>query len=241
VSSGIPGTYKNVEVDRFAGTIGVLTAERGTYAAFWNDLHSTHINMGWHDERPTFLNIQMGVDICGNLNKIIRNLRGGWLWIMGDDHLFQPDLLPTLLAHDADVVVPHCLRRNPPWQPVVNSHEDDDGWQVSAELPQEGLTEIWSAGSAGMLIRRHVLEAIGDPWFTPAADAVGLNEDINFCRKVRAAGFQIWCDPAAPLGHISTYTVYPRWDEELARWEVDSVYDQQTVYGMRRPGVKVLA
>jgi GT2 family glycosyltransferase len=116
--------------------------------------------------------------------------------------------------------------------PVVNSHEDDDGWQVAADLPEQGLTEIWSAGSAGMLIRRRVFDAIDDPWFTPAPDAVGLNEDINFCRKVRAAGFQIWCDPAALLGHIANYTVYPKYAD--GRWELEHVFDQHTRIPIRR-------
>jgi hypothetical protein len=233
--SGVPGTYRNgwapEKREEGYGTIGVLTAERGTYAAFWNDVQRAHMRMLVEHPRNT-MDIRMGVDICGALNSMIRNLRGDWLWIMGDDHAFDPELLPRLLAHEVDVVVPHCLRRNPPWQPVVNSHEDEDGWQVAAELPEEGLTPIWSAGSAGMLIRRRVFEAIGDPWFTPAPDAVGLNEDINFCRKVREAGFTLWCDPAALLGHISNYTVWPRFDD--GRWHLEHVFDQQTRVPIRR-------
>lgn len=233
----VPGMRKNgarvwtpERLEEGYGTIGVLTAERGTYSAFWNDVQRAHMRMLIEHPR-NHMDIRMGVDICGSLNNMIRGLHGDWLWIMGDDHAFDPELLPQLLAHDVDVVVPHCLRRNPPWAPVVNSHEED-GWQVSAELPEEGLTEIWSAGSAGMLVKRHVFDAIGDPWFTPAADATGLNEDINFCRKVREAGFRIWCDPAALLGHISHYTVYPRFED--GRWQLEHVFDQHTRIPIRR-------
>lgn len=238
MSTGIPGTKKNAvwtpaRLEGY-GTIGVLTAERGTYSAFWNAVQRAHLYMLATDDPRTQMDIRMGVDVCGQLNNMIRGLNGDWLWIMGDDHMFEPDLLPRLLAHNVDVVVPHCLRRNPPWTPVVNSHEDDDGWQVSADLPAEGLTEIWSAGSAGMLVRRRVFDAVEDPWFTPAQDAIGLNEDIHFCRKVRDAGFKIWCDPAALLGHISHYTVYPRYDAELGGWHVDHVFDQHTRLPIRR-------
>lgn len=214
------------------GTILVLTSERGTYTSFWNDVNSAHLMMLADDHR-NYLSIRMSVDICGSLNTAVRELRGDWLWIMGDDHAFTPELLPRLLAHDVDVVVPHVLRRNPPWHQVVNSHQDEDGWHVAADLPEEGLTEVWSAGDAGMLIRRHVFDAIPDPWFTPAPGSIGLDYDMNFCRKVRDAGFRIWCDPAALLGHIANYTVYPRYDEE-AGWQVEHVFDQNTRIPIRR-------
>ena len=233
--SAVPGTYKPKawtpeRLQQGYGTIGVLTQERGTYASFWNDIQRTHLTM-LIDHPRNNMDIRQGVDVCGQLNLMIRHLQGDWLWIMGDDHAFEPDLLPRLLAHDVDVVVPHCLRRNPPWAPVVNSHEED-GWQVSAELPEDDLTEIWSAGSAGMLIRKHVFDAIEDPWFTPAPDAIGLNEDINFCRKVREAGFKIWCDPGALLGHISHYTVWPQYRD--GKWELETVFDQTARIPVKR-------
>ena len=76
-----------------------------------------------------------------------------------------------------------------------------------------------------MLIKRRVLEAIDDPWFEPSQDAVGLNEDLNLCRKIREAGFTLWCDPTALLGHISHYTVYPHWQD--GAWHVGHIYDQK--------------
>lgn len=236
--SSVPGTYKNDRkvwtpdrLEHGYGTIGVLTQERGTYALFQNAMERQYLTM-LIDHPRNNKDTRMGVDVCGQLNEMVRAMEGDWLWIMGDDHYWEPDLLPRLLAHDVDVVVPHCLRRNPPWNPVVNSHQDEDGWHVSAELPEEGLTPVWSAGSAGMLVKRRVFDAIDDPWFTPAPDATGLNEDLNFCRKVREAGFQIWCDPAALLGHISHYVVYPEYRD--GQWELATVYDQKTRIPIRR-------
>lgn len=239
----VPGTYKNGHKTtpggiilpdaeqptiQGYGTMGMVTQERGTYAQAFNAFQRQHMEMLYRTNGKTLTDIRMGVDVCGQWNSIVRRFLpdgGDWLWLMGDDHDWHPSLLPQLLAHNVDVVVPHVLRRNPPWQGVVNSHQDEDGWHVAAVLPEEGLTKIWSAGSAGMLIRRRVLEAIEDPWFTPAQDAVGLNEDLELCRKMREAGFDIYCDPAAPLGHISHYTVYPHW--ENGAWHVGHIYDQK--------------
>ena len=237
--SAVPGTYKNQRpkwspdtLRGTFGTIGVLTNERGTYALFWNDLINTLLLMMGHNHKNTW-NMQMGADICGQLNTMIRGLQDDeWLWIMGDDHTWDWDLLPRLLEHDVDVIVPHCLRRNPPWMPVVNEGETDDGWQIGAQLPEEGLTEIWSAGSAGMLIKREVLDAIGDPWFIPAQNAVGLNQDIYFCQRAREAGFKIYCDPSALLGHVSNYTICP--SHEAGSWNMDAIFDKHTRIPIRR-------
>ena len=234
--SGVPGTYKNYgktttsgillpatdPLKTEAGTVGVIAGERGSYTAFMVHLMATLSNA----PQGSGCIVAMGVDPAGNSNQLCRRTTGDWLWIMGDDHSFGPDLLPRLLSHNVDVVVPHCLKRNPPWAPVVYSHQDEDGWYVSADLPAEGLTQIHAAGSAGMLIRRYVLDAIDDPWFTPTKGSVGLNEDLGFCEKVREAGFKIYCDPGAVLGHISHYTVWPHYRD--GQWQIVHEFDQET-------------
>lgn len=180
-----------------------------------------------------------GVDVSGNCNEIIRkatsNPKFEWVWILGDDHTFEQGTLLRLLEDlilnpDIDVLVPHVLKRTPPWPPVVYSHQDRDGYYVAADLPDKGLTRIHAAGSAGMLVRRHVLEALEDPWFRPAPDAAGLNEDLYFCQKVRDAGFEIWCDPAIPLGHIAVHSVRPSF--EHGEWNVAFVFDEANVFSV---------
>ena len=180
-----------------------------------------------------------GVDVSGNCNQLCRKTLAGdyaWLWVMGDDHDFPSDIVGRLLAHDVDVVVPHCLKRQPPWMPVVFSHQNEDGHYVAADLPESGLTEIHAAGSAGMLIRREVLEAVGDPWFTPSPNSEGLNEDLHFCQKVRDVGFGIYCDPQISLGHIALHTVSPRWDGD--RWHPEIVHDGGVGMLYRRPDIR---
>jgi hypothetical protein len=228
----VPGTYQNGHAPRGV-MVGVTSGELARFSSFTTSL------IGVMGTLPPGSGMvwAKGVDVSGNCNQLCRKtLAGnyGWLWVMGDDHDFPPDTVLRLLEHDVDVIVPHCLKRYPPWTPVVFSHQNDDDAYVVADLPESGLVEIHAAGSAGMLIRREVLEAIGDPWFTPSPDAAGLNEDLHFCQKAREAGFRIWCDPEIPLGHIALHTVAPKW--EGGQWHPEIVHDG---VGMlyRRPAV----
>jgi hypothetical protein len=187
-----------------SGTIGVISGELARFSDFSIAL--------LHLQKPvgTRLVWAKGADVTGNCNTLVRGMVGDWLWILGDDHVFDPGLLVRLLAHDVDVVVPLCMKRTAPYDPVVYSGETEDGHHVVADLPESGLVPIHAAGNAGMLIRRHVIEALEEPVFESNR---GQNEDLTFCRKAREAGFGIFCDVDAPLGHVGIVEVWPQRDE----------------------------
>lgn len=209
----VPGTYTNGNGDAPSGggTIGVMSGEL-VHADFALALMHHHTPPG------TKLVWTKGVDIVGNMNTMVRAQTGDWLWVLGTDHVMDFDLLPRLIAHDVDVVVPLCLKRSPPYDPVVYSHQNELGEYVGyTDLPSSGLVEVHAAGSAGMLIRRRVLDALDDPVFESHG---GLNEDLSFCAKARDAGFRIWCDVDARLGHIGSVDVWPKLDRD-GGWEIE--------------------
>jgi hypothetical protein len=216
------------------GLIGVVAGDLSRYSEFNISLCAAIAASPLGSE----LVYTRGVDVSGNCNEIIRKVlsleKADWVWILGDDHTFEQGLLLRMLegvySEDLDLLVPHVLKRTPPWPPVVYSHQDEHGWYVAANLPREGLTRIHAAGSAGMLIRRRVLEALEDPWFRPAPDAAGLNEDLYFCQQVREAGFELWCDPALPMGHIAVHSVRPTYGE--GGWHVAFVFDEDNVFAV---------
>jgi len=151
-----------------------------------------------------------GLSVCRNLNTIIRDMQGDWVWFQADDHVFAPGLLGQLLEHDLDVVVPLVVRRQPPFSLVIFKDQNAEGeYRPFAydEIPEEPF-EVYAAGTGGMLVRRHVLDAIGDPWFTTRGDDI-QNEDLEFCRRVRDAGYAIHCDPHAEMGHMGSFAVWP--------------------------------
>lgn len=155
--------------------------------------------------------------VVQNLN---RSLVGefDWAWLLAPDHVFQSDILTRLLAQMSDIIVPLCVKRSPPHQLVIGSEttvtDETSGREYPGYLPlglddlDDRVFSVEIAGSAGMLIRRGVFDAIGAPYFE-STDGLYLNEDVEFCRRVRAAGYEINVDPAARLAHIVPVPVWP--------------------------------
>jgi hypothetical protein len=197
------------------GTVAVPMSEIGRYAMFTVSLAGTRQPEG------TALSIMASASVTENLNAVVRHLndQSEWVWIVGDDHVWENDALIRLLEAtdrtDADIMVPLVVKRNPPWHLVI-FHEDGEredglprwrpfGWE---EVPESGVFEIDAAGSAGMLIKRQVFEAIGDPWFHSSGGVV-LNEDVMFCRDARAYGFGIFACADVTMGHLGIFNVRP--------------------------------
>lgn len=170
------------------------------------------------------------MDVTSTLNDAIRNLHGEWIWLQADDHHFPTDTLMRLLDRDVDVIVPLMNRKSPPFDLVIYKGEEmivgPDGREYPAytkytmdEIPGEGIFPVYAAGSGSMLIRKHVLDAIGDPWFHNPLGTV-INDDLEFCRKVREAGFSIHADADVSVGHLSNFTSYYIYERNAGKWGI---------------------
>ena len=192
------------------GTICVASGELARYPAFADSLVQLL--------RPKGTTIQWncGLNVAANFNKGMRDRVGEWVWIMGDDHEFEPTTLLRLLDRDLDIVVPLVVRRQPPFIPVLFKEPEADTphgqfpphwWHT---LPPHGLFEVFTAGSAGMLIRRSVIEKLDDPWFeTGHMGRDCTNEDTYFCKKAQAAGFRIFADLDVQMMHWTPMALVP--------------------------------
>jgi len=196
------------------GLVGIIANDFARVSIFTACAFKLEVPDGWKKE------MLIGGDWCGARNDLCeQTLRDGHshLWFMDDDHAFPPQMVHKLLVHDKPIVSPICLTRVHPFKPVqyTERNEDNDLQYLPIPLSKantDGLVEIQAGGCAGMLIRRDVLEAIEPPWFEYA----DRSEDIIFCEKAKAAGFDLYADLSLRLGHVTTAVVWPAVDGD--RW-----------------------
>lgn len=191
------------------GLVGIIANDSARYSLFASSVTRLQLPDGFQ------LEWLIGGDWCGarnSLGEIALNEGFDYLWFMDDDHAFSPDILMKLVRHDVDIVMPVCLTRVTPFAPVEFTEYLGDGKYLPLYLPDQpesGLVEVVAGGTAGMLIKREVFEAIPNtkekPWFEYGT----VSEDIIFCEKAKKAGFKLYCDLETRLGHITTAVVWP--------------------------------
>ena len=189
------------------GSVLVAAGTQPRYYEFQMSLEGLHVPAG------TKLHIERSCDIVQNFNQGVKTMIGEWAWFLGDDHAFRPDLLLHFLKYDVDVVVPITPCKIAPWMPCVMHgpaegeaiwHEDMPLYSWD-ELSGKGLLKFPKGdfiGQAGMLVKRHVLDKIGYPWFKAGQlDKGRLQEDMTFCRELQEHGFTVWVDQDVIFDH----------------------------------------
>lgn len=128
---------------------------------------------------------------------------------LDDDNTFHPSLVARLEAHDLDVVSGLCLQRKPPFLPFPRIADEP----IPLQGPPRLLT-VHDTGGSSLMVKRRVFEALDPPWFVHGEDEQGnhVTDDVFFCRRARAAGFEVHVDTAVWLGHMNVMTVSPDYD-----------------------------
>ena len=155
--------------------------------------------------------------LCVKLNEGIQaalDAGSSHILFMADDHMFKPDLVEKLLAHNKDIVGPLVTGRSAPYILCVFRSTPETGETgiiqraPSKEAATKGLQKVWSG--AVMLVKRRVFEKLSRPWFTLNQwDAEITQEDLNLHYKMEQAGFEAYTDFDTRIGHISTVGVWP--------------------------------
>lgn len=131
-----------------------------------------------------------------------------WMWITGDDHVWDEKLLGTMLNRakefKCDILAPLVCRKTPPFDSVMFLQDRPLDFQ---DLPlTNDPVPVFRVGTAGMLIQRRVFEAMAKNREVPPFKGSGLTpsqvgEDIHFCDLAQQLGFRIWVDPTLHMGH----------------------------------------
>lgn len=188
--------------------VGVISGELTRYADFMQSLVQIMVppnsTILWH---------------CGALIREVMNMTFQtfvklkhleYIWVIGDDHTFPPNIVLDLATLDKDAVIPLVLNRQPPCHPCI-VNENDKTMRRLSDIPFEPfkLEDYETCGDAGMLLSRRVVEAIGYPWYENLISGTWMSEDRYFANKIRKAGFEIWCHPNVSMGHITPVNVLP--------------------------------
>lgn len=139
-------------------------------------------------------------------------LKGGatHLAFADDDMLISPpDIIGRLLEKDKDIIAPLFFRSSGNHDPLVFNLNGDGEPHPIEDYPKNSLFQVTGGvGTGVMLIKREVLEAIGDPWFYYPENST-RSMDLHFCMRAIAKGFSVWCDtslivrqmgPRQPIG-----------------------------------------
>lgn len=188
------------------GTIVVAAASTPRFYEFQMSLD----NVGAPTD--TKLSIIRSCDIAQNFNDGVKKMVGDWVWFMGDDHAFSPDILMKLLKHNVDIVVPITPCKSIPFMPCM-MHGPQNGEMYHEDMPLyhwdelsgDGLFALPKGdfiGQAGMLVKKHVLDKLGYPWFKCGQlDPGRLQEDLWFCHEVQELGYTVYVDQEIVLDH----------------------------------------
>lgn len=120
-----------------------------------------------------------------------------YIWFLDDDTVPPFDagrhLLYLLEQHPNAMVAAgvYCTRSTPP-EPTIYREEGagcDWDWKVGETFQR------WGAGTGCMMINLEIFNHIEEPWFLTTQTAEHREtDDLYFCKKVAAAGFELWID-----------------------------------------------
>ena len=149
------------------------------------------------------------------------NVEYDWLLWIDSDAVFSWADITTLMGHDKSIVSGWCstpgMKMSNVCEKMSEEHRKKEGkWELIGVSGMEKRQALFKAEFAGlhfMLVKKGVFEKLDYPWFSPdpRLEYNGVTtydpEDVSFCQKAKAAGFDIWVDPKVRLGHEKTYVV----------------------------------
>lgn len=130
------------------------------------------------------------------------------IFFIDKDVLPPVDAIERLMAHDKDIIVG-----------VTPIYRDEPVWSVMEYDPNETVDNVFKAvkydelpselfrahhfGGTTCLMKRHVFEEMGFPWYQDvfAPGKLMLGQDLFFTAKAKLSGFELWCDPTIRCEH----------------------------------------
>ena len=142
------------------------------------------------------------------------------LWL-DSDMVFEPDILRDLMDTGKDFVSGIYHARRPGHVSCLFKRCDDLDHIERFESYPSDTFQIGGCGFGCVLISTEILKAVNAKYKTCFLPKAQFGEDIAFCNRARAMGFEIWAEPTVRCGHIGHITVWP---EDRERWQQQLFY-----------------
>lgn len=156
-----------------------------------------------------------------------------YIFWVDSDMKWKPEDFISLFEANKDIVTGACIKEggefaashfidenNNIFTPKLNGNEIKEKFTIKNFFPNEieeykEPISISACGFAFILIKKGVFEKIGPPWFMQVY-RIGeqgfytyFSEDYSFSVRAKNAGFQIWLQPKAIIGHQKNVVLYP--------------------------------
>jgi hypothetical protein len=142
-----------------------------------------------------------------------QNIGAEYMLWLDSDMTFPATTALRLLAHNENVVAANYIRRQLPAKGVA--YETIGAWEEPLPFEiQDDLVPVEGVGMGCMLVKTSILQEIEQPWFefkwTPESND-HLGEDMMFCQKMAAQGYQVKIDTnlSMEMRHLGTWAFGP--------------------------------
>lgn len=195
--------------------LGVSCAETARYAECWESI----VRLKPPSGMPMSIVVARSANIAQNRNLISAKALESpcdYVFYADDDQVFLPDTIQKLVAHQRPVMAGVYASRDVPFLTHIYNEEAPEGWVRKYRLPPRatGVLNCLATGAGALLVHRRVLEALEKPyWRIGQLEPTYWSDDIDFCRRVREAGFPIVVDLDCPVGHLAYASLWPSRDD----------------------------
>lgn len=156
----------------------------------------------------------------------VRNLIAEWgkhydyVFCVDSDIVLPQDSLIKMLAANKDMISGVYVQRKE--EKIVELY-DHHGRNIPLdEIEGKGVFRVGACGFGCVLVNSNIFRSISYPHFeyhSAINHSNTLSEDVDFCRKAEAHGFEIWADETITCDHIgqTRFTVHSPVQQNLAR------------------------
>lgn len=129
------------------------------------------------------------------------------LMMIDSDHVFDKDIVHTLLLYKKPIVGVRAYRRAAPHYPCIfvkDKTTDETEAMTFVDAADMGLMVADAVGFGAILISTEVFKKMTYPYFYFSK----TGEDFNFCRDARELDFKIHVDTDIEIGHVTSKIIH---------------------------------